>query len=150
MIVIKRTEADEQALAGSPPIDLTDDGKNWLEVKVKKPWGYEIEKYRDQHCSLTVLCVEPSQATSMHCHVHKAATLYICKGTCFINTLDTTHYISAGNVVSIENGAFHQIAGGTNGVKLYELETPANKNDLVRLADRYGRGQGYECLSATR
>ncbi len=80
MIVIKRTPADEQALAGSPPVDLTDDGKKWLEVKVKKPWGYEIEKYRDQHCSLTVLCVEASQATSMHCHVNKTSHLYIIKG----------------------------------------------------------------------
>lgn len=149
MIIIKRTEADVHALAGAPPVDINHDGRDWLGIKVEKPWGHEIEKYRDAHCSLTVLCVKDAEATSMHCHVHKTTTLYVFKGYGFINTLDGARRISVGDVAVIEKGAFHQIVGG-EGIKLFEFETPANKNDLVRLTDRYGRGQGYERVECAK
>ena len=143
MILVKRTEADVQALAGRPPVDLSDDGKNWLEVRVTKPWGHEIERYRDERCSITWLHLHTHQETSMHCHTGKTTILYIAGGDGFLNTLNSSHRVGIGNIVVIEKGAFHQMRSGDTALLLYELETPPNKNDLVRLADRYGRGQGY-------
>ena len=152
MNVIKRTQLDIEALrrVTVDPADIEDDGTDYAGVRIKKPWGHEIEKYRDDKVSVWWLHIHSLQATSMHCHPNKTTILMIVGGTATVDSLNGSYDLSQGEIVVIEKGAFHRTRSNGNAVVLYELETPPNKHDLVRLHDDYGRGQGYErCENTT-
>ena len=146
MIVIPCGKADREALNTIPVSlsDIEDDGTDYTGVRIKKPWGHELEKYRDDDIAVWWLHLHSSQKTSMHCHPNKTTMLVIMGGEATLQTLGESHLISDGDVVVIEKGAFHQIISNGGPIMLYEVESPPNKRDLVRLKDDYGRGQGYE------
>ena len=146
MIVIKRTVQDIEALHGVEvhASEIKDDGIDYLGKKIKKPWGYEIERYRDELCSIWWLHLDSGKETSMHCHPNKSTLLIVRGGEAILTTLHAKHELTKGSVVIIEKGAFHRTSSNGGPVVLYEVETPPNKRDLVRLEDSYGRGQGYE------
>ena len=147
MIVVRCTDADRRALAGIDidPAEMMDDGTNYYNKIVQKPWGHEIEHYRDQHCSIWWLHIDAGKETSMHCHVHKCTTLIVRGGQATLHTLHATHELVPGSMVIIESGAFHKTSSNGGPVVLYEIESPVNKRDVVRLFDKYGRvGMGYE------
>lgn len=127
---------------GPDPTTLADDGATWLDKTVEKPWGYEREIYRAGAVSITRLVINPGMETSMHCHVGKDVCFIVEEGDCVLDSLSGTTYMTAGEQVQIQRGAFHRTRT-VKGCALLEIESPANKRDLVRLADRYGRGQGY-------
>lgn len=142
MIVVERTPADVDAVASLPPAML-DDGRDWRGVLVKKPWGHEIELYCEGAVSVTRLVLSPGGETSMHCHPGKSALLMVSEGYCELESLRVIYKLKPGEMVRIEPGAFHRIST-EGGAKLIEVESPPGKSNIVRLADRYGRGQGYE------
>ena len=147
MILVKCLKADREALASLKvdPANLTDDGTDYLDKRVTKPWGSEKELYHDDQISVWWLRIKTDSQTSMHCHTKKTTLLMIVGGTAQLWTLANVYELSAGDVAVIEKGAFHRTASnGGNAVVLYEIESPVNKRDLVRLEDTYGRGQGYE------
>lgn len=146
MIVVKATDKDRAALASVPvdAADIADDGTDWLGRRVVKPWGYEIERYHDAQCAIWWLHIDPRQETSMHCHPNKTTLLLMRGGEATLTTLHAKHELTPGMVVIIEAGAFHRTSSNEGPVVLYEVESPPNKRDLVRLLDAYGRGQGYE------
>lgn len=143
VIVVERTAADVEAMASLPPV-LLDDGKNWTNVVVKKPWGHEVELYREGVVSVTRLHMHPGGETSMHCHPGKAAMLTVIEGECELVSLSTVYRLKPAETVRIQAGAFHRIRTEL-GCKVLEVESPGGKNNIVRLADRYGRSQGYAC-----
>lgn len=142
MIVVERTPADVDAMAQLPPVML-DDGRRWQGVIVKKPWGHEVELHCEGAVSVTRLVLSPGGETSMHCHPGKSALLMVSDGYCELESLRVIYKLKPGEMVRIEPGAFHRIRT-EGGAKLIEMESPPGKNNIVRLADRYGRGQGYE------
>ena len=147
MIVIPCTKADRETLASIPIAlsEIEDDGTDYTGVRIKKPWGHELEKYRDEDVAVWWLHIHSGQQTSLHCHVNKTSGFFVMGGEATLRTLGESHLISDGDVVVIEKGAFHQIISNGGPVVLYEFESPANKKDLVRLEDKYGRkGMGYE------
>ena len=152
MITIRRTKKDIEALRLIliDPEETKDDGTEYLGIRVTKPWGHEIEKYKDENTAVWFLQIRPHQMTSMHCHPGKTTLLFVLTGEGTLHTLNGPFEIGDGDVVVIEKGAFHRTASGGDGMVLYELETPPNKRDLVRLDDAYGRGQGYERVEPTQ
>ena len=150
MIIIRSTVEDKRALASIPydPKDLEDDGTDYRGKNIKKPWGYEVEKYRNKELSVWWLHVHKNMETSMHCHPEKTTLLFIFAGRAVLSTLNGNFELVEGDIVVIEPGAFHRTTASGGPVMMYELETPANKNNLVRLNDIYGRGQGYERIYA--
>ena len=146
MIVVRCTDEDRAALRSIDidPAEMVDDGTNYYNMKITKPWGNEKERYRDQNCSLWWLHIDPGKETSMHCHPNKTTLLLVRGGEATLTTLHSKHEMSKGTVVMIEAGAFHRTSSNGGPVILYEVEFPVNKRDLVRLNDSYGRGQGYE------
>jgi mannose-6-phosphate isomerase-like protein (cupin superfamily) len=142
VIVVERTGADVDAMASLPPV-LLSDGKNWQGVIVKKPWGHEVELVCDGAVSVTRLVMLPGGETSMHCHPGKTATLIVSDGEAELVSLSAVYRLKPGEMVRIQSGAFHRIRT-EQGAKLIEVESPPGKSNIVRLADRYGRGQGYE------
>ena len=147
MILVRCLEADREALRSVEidPAELADDGTDYLDKRVTKPWGSEKELYRNSELSVWWLRIRTNSETSMHCHPNKTTLLMMVGGTAQLWTLSNVYELSAGDMVVIEKGAFHRtVSGGGNAVVLYEIESPVNKRDLVRLHDAYNRGQGYE------
>jgi len=151
MILVRRTLKDIEALHGVKvsAAEIADDGTDYNGLRVKKPWGHEIEKYRNENVAVWWLHLHSNQQTSMHCHPNKTTLLMIVGGLATLETLNGSHELSEGEIVVIEKGAFHRTRSNGEPVVLYELETPPNKRDLVRLEDAYGRGQGYERVERT-
>ena len=152
MIVIKCTEADRQALASVKidPLQLEDDGIDYDNIRVKKPWGHEIQRYHNDRIACWWLHIHSGQQTSMHCHPGKTTMIFVVGGVGTLHTLSGSHELGAGEMVVIEKGAFHQSAANHNPLILYEIESPPVKRDLVRLHDSYNRGQGYERVQPAR
>jgi mannose-6-phosphate isomerase-like protein (cupin superfamily) len=144
-VIVECTSADIKALeiANVSPDELSDDGEDWLWKTVQKPWGYEVEIFRSGIVSISRLVLNPGAETSMHCHTNKNALLLVEQGECILETLSESKTLREGQMTLINRGAFHRTRT-LKGATLIEVESPANKRDLVRINDRYGRtGMGY-------
>jgi len=106
---------------------------------VKKPWGYEYLAYENDNVGLWFLNIKKNQSTSMHCHPTKTTGLVILDGIAELSFLNDKRIIQGLDKVMIRRGLFHQTKALSDEVLLLEIETPKDKHDLVRLADKYGR-----------
>lgn len=149
MIVIRCTDRDREAMDSLTVERGAAEAGHYEGVRVKKPWGHEIERYRDESCSVTWLHLHTRQQTSLHAHREKTALVFIVGGQAKLHTLSTVYELSEGDMVAIHKGAFHRIESLDKPLVLYEIETPPNKHDICRLHDAYGRGQGYQCVNST-
>ena len=113
---------------------------------VKKPWGYEYLAYENEECALWFLHINKDQRTSMHCHPKKTTGLALLKGEAVVSFLNNDNPLRPVNKIMIRKGLFHSTcAVSDEGANVFEIETPVDKYDLVRLKDSYGReGKPYE------
>ena len=117
---------------------------NHKTVVVRKPWGYEYRAYENEHVALWILHIRAGERTSLHCHPTKSTGLVVVSGTAEINFIADSRIITAPGKQMIRRGLFHQTHAITDTI-MFEIETPVDKNDLVRLTDNYGRtATGYE------
>lgn len=114
-------------------------------VIVRKPWGFEYMAYQNDDVALWVLHIKKGHKTSLHCHPKKTTGLIVVSGTVNINFISDSKEITAPGKQMIRRGLFHQTCALTEDVIVLEIETPVDKNDLVRMNDCYGReNSGYE------
>jgi hypothetical protein len=114
-------------------------------VIVQKPWGYEYLAYENENVALWVLHIKKGHSTSMHCHPNKTTGLIVVSGSVEMKFIADSKRLEAPAKQMIRRGLFHQTCAVTDDVIVFEIETPVDKNDLVRLVDAYGREcQGYE------
>ena len=113
---------------------------------VKKPWGYEYLAYKNKQVALWFLYINHDHKTSMHCHPNKTTGLTLLDGEAEVSFLNDKNPLRCHDKIMIRKGLFHSTqATDTRGAWVFEIETPVNKNDLVRLRDSYGReGKPYE------
>jgi mannose-6-phosphate isomerase-like protein (cupin superfamily) len=113
---------------------------------VSKPWGYEYVAYHNNDVALKVLHIAKDERTSLHCHPNKSTGLVLLNGTAEINFIADSKILTSPAKQMIRRGLFHQTrAISENGCIMFEVETPVDKDDLVRLKDNYGReNKGYE------
>ena len=116
---------------------------------VKKPWGYEYVAYENQYCALWFLHIKDQHSTSMHCHPNKTTGLILLDGAAEVSFMSDKFILKPNHKIMIRKGLFHSTkATSENGINLFEIETPVDKFDLVRLKDNYGReGKPYEGIS---
>jgi mannose-6-phosphate isomerase-like protein (cupin superfamily) len=105
---------------------------------VKKPWGYEYLAYENEDVAIWILHINKGQSTSMHCHPQKTTGLVVIEGIAEVSFLADKRILSSPDKVMIRRGLFHSTRALTDLV-LLEIETPKDKQDLVRLKDKYGR-----------
>jgi mannose-6-phosphate isomerase-like protein (cupin superfamily) len=118
---------------------------NHKSVIVQKPWGYEYLAYENEHVALWVLHIKKGHSTSMHCHPSKTTGLVVVSGTIEMKFIADSKTLQAPAKQMIRRGLFHQTCATSDDVIVFEIETPVNKKDLVRLTDTYGREcSGYE------
>ena len=113
---------------------------------VKKPWGYEYLVYQDANVALWFLYIAQNQKTSLHSHPKKTTGLIVLDGKAQVDFFNNEYKLDKLNKIMIRKGMFHSTTSiSQNGTKLFEIETPNDKLDLVRLEDSYGReGLPYE------
>jgi len=111
---------------------------------IRKPWGYEYLAYENNDVGIWILHINKNQSTSMHCHPQKTTGLVVLDGIAEVSFLADKRILNSVDKVMIRRGLFHSTKALTD-VVLLEIETPKDKNDLVRLKDRYGReSKSYE------
>ena len=113
---------------------------------VKKPWGYEYLAYENEHIALWFLHIRHTHSTSLHCHPKKTTGLVLLDGEAEVSFFNNTNKLHPGDKIMIRKGLFHTTkATGEKGAFIFEVETPVDKQDLVRFRDNYGReGKPYE------
>lgn len=116
------------------------------EIVVNKPWGYEYLIYESSEVALWLLHIEKGKGTSLHCHPLKTTGLILLEGEAELGFIADSKIIKAPSKQMIRRGLFHSTTAlSENGALLLEIETPNDKQDLVRLVDKYGRSKhGYE------
>jgi len=118
---------------------------NYKNVVVTKPWGFEYLVYENTDVALWYLCLNAGASTSLHCHPSKTTGLVVLNGSAKISFLNNETYIGSTEKIMIRKGLFHSTTALNNKLHLFEIETPVNKHDIVRLTDSYGRAtEPYE------
>lgn len=146
MICFSCTELDRQELARAKvdPAKLKATPRDYSQEPVQKPWGEEREIRLTDEFSMWRLAINFGHETSMHCHTIKTCLMEVQSGEAILTTFQGDRILRQGDCVLIERGVFHRIKT-PGGAVVIELEWPPNRNDLVRLSDKYGRqGRGYE------
>ena len=107
---------------------------------VKKPWGYEYLLYKNDNVAIWHLFINSYQNTSLHSHPNKKTGLVVLDGAAKVSFLGSDHKLFHGEKIMIRHGVFHQTKSMTpHLLQLLEIETPVDKEDIVRLEDSYGR-----------
>lgn len=119
---------------------------NYTNKIIKKPWGYEYLVFENEQVALWALFIAKNQQTSMHCHPNKTTGLTVLDGECEIQFFSNKFIVNELDKVMIRKGLFHSTKSiSQTGSIVFEIETPNNKQDLVRFDDYYGRkGLPYE------
>lgn len=143
MITIFPTELDRANLEAHSVEPPAEEVVHYDGQIIIKPWGREWQIYRNAQFSIWRLELSPISETSMHAHPSKVTILSVVEGQITFSTLDKRFPLLTGEVVVIEKGVFHK-SETVGGAIVMEIESPPNKHDLIRIADKYGReGCGY-------
>jgi len=117
---------------------------NYDDVIVKKPWGKEYLCYRNDEVAIWYLHIEKDKETSMHCHPNKNTGFVVLEGKAQLSFLRNSVNLEGLDKIHIFRSRFHSTKAITDSF-IFEIETPEDKHDLVRLDDAYGRaGTDYE------
>lgn len=115
-----------------------------MKVAKRKPWGYEFLAYENEHVAIWHLVISPWAETSLHCHPNKKTGLIVLRGGAKVSFLSGGEKLFSGEKIMIREGVFHRTKNMTNhDLHLYEIESPVDKSDLVRIEDKYSRGTAY-------
>jgi len=112
------------------------------QTRIDKPWGYELRWAATDRYLGKVLHVNKGEALSLQYHELKDEWQFVVKGCVDIELGGpdgalTTHRMEAGDTLHIRPGTRHRITA-VEDTDIFEVSTPEG-NDVVRLADRYGR-----------
>lgn len=112
---------------------------------VPKPWGSEYLIYQNENVAVWILNVKFGQKTSLHCHPNKKTGLVILQGGFRLSFLNDGQNLLPGDKLMIHRGVFHSSHCASGDGMLLEIETPVDKEDIIRIKDEYGRvGSPYE------
>src|SRR3990167_5307237 len=112
---------------------------NYKNVIVNKPWGYEYLFYENKFVAIWCLHIKFGEATSLHCHPNKKTGLILLSGEAQLSFLNDMVPMKPLSRHILRPGLFHSTKAISDDVVLLEVETPPNKEDIVRFDDKYGR-----------
>ena len=120
--------------------------KSFTNILVNKKWGHEFCIYETSQIGVWCLYINKGEETSLHCHPNKKTCLICLDGPVEVEFLSgNTTIVQSGDKLNIHKGVFHKTKAINENAIVLETESPNNKQDLVRLEDKYGRkGTNYE------
>ncbi len=109
--------------------------------KVIKPWGSEYTIFKNSVSSTKLLRINKNKATSLHCHPVKKTGFILIKGSVEVDLgFYNKKKLRSLSRLMIRPGLFHSTKNHEHETALIlEVETPIDKDDLVRFKDDYGR-----------
>lgn len=110
-------------------------------LKVIKPWGSEYKIFTNNISSTKLLKINEGKKTSLHCHPIKKTGFILLDGKVDVDLgfYNTSTFNSISKLM-IRPGLFHCTSNNYDKVStILEIETPIDKDDLVRFKDEYGR-----------
>ncbi len=123
---------------------------SYSNVIVKKPWGQEYVCLNNKKkLCITLVEINPNQKTSLHSHPKKKTGFIILSGKAQVQIglyQKNTFTYKPKSILVLRPGLFHSIKSvGKKKLIALEVESPVDKNDLVRIQDNYGRkNKSYE------
>lgn len=146
------TNVTQQPRRGGPAgrVAPLQEERDYADIVVNKPWGYEYLMYQNEHIGVWHLHIERGERTSLHCHPRKKTGLILLNGSAEVSFFNDSITLDAVSKLMIRAGLFHSTrARSPGGIDLIEVETPRHKEDLVRFEDSYGReARPYEGADA--
>jgi len=117
---------------------------NYDKKIVIKPWGFEYTIFRNLNkLAITYVNILPKKQTSLHCHPSKKTGFIILGGKAKVQIgiyKSNTRIYTSSSILVIRAGLFHSLKCiSKEPLIALEFETPADKKDLVRFKDLYGR-----------
>ncbi len=114
---------------------------DYKDKKVNKPWGNEYLIYNCKSSATWCLQLDHDQKTSLHCHPNKKTGFLLLDGEVEIELgFYQKTILKSPDKIMIRPGLFHATkAVSKNGARILEIESPVDKDDLVRFKDEYGR-----------
>lgn len=114
---------------------------DYSNIRVKKPWGSEYLIHQSKNAATWCLDMVFNEKTSLHCHPKKKTGFLLLEGEVEIDLgFYEKKFLKAPNKIMFRPGLFHATkAISKNGAKILEIESPIDKEDLVRFKDNYGR-----------
>ena len=108
---------------------------------VKKPWGNEYIVCKNRKTATWLLNINYNKKTSLHCHPKKKTGFILLSGKVEVMLgFYEKRILNAPSKLMIRPGLFHSTKClSKKGAVVLEIETPINKDDLVRYKDNYGR-----------
>jgi quercetin dioxygenase-like cupin family protein len=111
-------------------------------VRVEKPWGYELHWARTNRYVGKIIHVNAGHALSLQYHNVKDETIFLWSGRLLFEIQEDDRLIARemapGESVHITPGTVHRMTAIEDS-DILEASTP-ELDDVVRLEDRYGRG----------
>ena len=112
------------------------------DLKVDKPWGFELRFAITERYLGKLIHVNQGEALSLQYHEAKDETLLMTKGSMDLELGDAdgemvTHRLAVGDCIRILPGRHHRMVA-VDDCEFFEVSSP-EINDVVRLEDRYGR-----------
>ena len=123
---------------------------SYSNVVVKKPWGQEyVCLSNKKKLCITLVEINPNQKTSLHSHPIKKTGFVILSGKAQVQIglhQKNKFIYKPKSILVLRPGLFHSIKSiGNKKLLALEVESPVDKNDLVRVKDDYGRkNKSYE------
>jgi rfaE bifunctional protein nucleotidyltransferase chain/domain len=124
---------------------------NYKDQVCVKPWGYEFLAYMSKKIGIWILSVKKNTGTSIHTHFKKDTFLIVLNGKLKLEMADEFDIINSGVFCFIPKKKFHGLSALEDNTIFMEIEiydnnvTFTDKNDLLRLVDKYKRAKtGYE------
>jgi rfaE bifunctional protein nucleotidyltransferase chain/domain len=116
-----------------------------------KPWGYEFLSYQNTKIGIWILYINKDNGTSIHTHFKKDTILVVLSGKIKLEFVDKIEFIGENKYCFIPKKKFHGLYAIEENTIIMEIEiynkeiTYTDKNDLLRLIDKYKRSSsGYE------
>jgi len=105
--------------------------------RVDKPWGYEKILVRTEKYLSSEVFIYEGYQTSLHYHENKDETLYIMKGSGYVQFEGGKRQYERNDAIRIKPGVKHTIVAAENTL-IQSVSTP-HLGDSVRVEDYYGR-----------
>ncbi len=110
--------------------------------EVRRPWG--SFRSLDRGCGWQVKCisVRPHSSLSLQTHAKRAETWVVARGEAIATVDGKAQRLGVGESVHIPVGAEHRLENpGTGPLEIIEIQQgdTISEDDIVRLADNYGR-----------
>ena len=107
---------------------------------VDKPWGSYQVLWRGSDALLKRLTILKGQAISYQYHLKRSEIWTVVRGIGLLNLDGSERLLTAGETVVIGKGVKHSVEACSADFVLYELQVgECDKNDIVRISDKYGR-----------